>query len=225
MTAKFLTCIQIFGLGLSFGMSGPCFFSCAPILVVYLAAKQLKLRETLGNIFVFSAGRLLAYIILGFLTGLSASVLRYFSGAKAILFFKPLAALLIILMGILVLLGNRSNSGLCRLIQNKVSGLAGIFLLGFIIGVSPCAPLLALLFEIGLISGTVWQAAGYALCFGLGTLISGLIVIGGLAGIFSWLPLKLLNSRKANLAFRIICALILIFLGCNLYFSRNGYSG
>lgn len=213
-----MTCIQIFGLGLSFGLAGPCFFSCAPILVTYLAAKQLKLRESLGNIFIFSLGRLLAYITLGLLTGLSASALRHFTGEKTILIFKPLAALLIIFMGVLVFFGNGSNSRLCRLAQDKVSSLTSLLLLGFIIGVSPCAPLLALLFEISLISRTGWQAMFYAFCFGLGTLISGLIVIGSLAGIFSWLPFKFLRTKKSNLVFRVICALILVFLGLNLYF-------
>jgi len=218
MPVNLLSSLQIFGLGFSFGMAGPCFFSCAPILVAYLSAKQLKLGESLGNILVFSLGRLLAYVFLGFLTGLSASALRNLNSGKFILIFRPLAALLIVGMGFSVILDNRSYSGLCRLIKNKALGLSGLFVFGLIIGVSPCAPLLALLFEISLISRSPWQAMAYAFCFGLGTLISGLIVVGGLIGIISWLPLKLLCSKKANLIFRVICASIIVFMGLKLFF-------
>jgi sulfite exporter TauE/SafE len=218
MITKLFTCFQIFGLGLSFGMAGPCLFSCAPLLVAYLTARQLKLGESLGNILVFSFGRLLAYIFLGFLAGLSASALRHLNSGKFILMLRPLAALLIIGMGISVILNKDSPYGFCRLIKNKASGLTGLFVLGLIVGISPCAPLLALLFEIGLISHHPWQAMIYVLCFGLGTLISALLIIGGLTGIFSWLPLRLLSSKKANLVFRVICASIIVLMGLKLFF-------
>ncbi len=218
MTTKLITCFQIFGLGFSFVLAGPCFLSCTPILVTYLAAKQLKLKESLKNILVFSLGRLLAYILLGFFVGISAGALRNFTDSKAVVFLKPLTGLLIIFMGVIVLSEKNHDFGLCGLIRNKLSGFTNLFTFGFIIGVSPCVPLLALLFEISLISRNAWQAMVYALCFGMGTLIGGLIVIGSLAGIFSWLPLKLLHTKKANSVFKIICALILISLGLNIFF-------
>jgi len=97
-------------------------------------------------------------------------------------------------------------------------------MLGFIIGVFPCAPLLALLLEITLISKTALDGMFYALFFGLGTFISGFIVIGGLSGILTWLPTKILKSKRSNLIFRIICALLLIWLGLDLIFRFYPYS-
>ena len=97
-------------------------------------------------------------------------------------------------------------------------------MLGFIIGMFPCAPLLALLFEIALMSKTALAGMFYALFFGLGTLISGLIVIGSLAGIFSWLPAKIFKSKRSNFVFRIICALLLMLLGLGLIFGPYPYT-
>jgi sulfite exporter TauE/SafE len=83
---------------------------------------------------------------------------------------------------------------------------------------------LALLLEIALVSKTALDGMLYALFFGLGTVVSGFIVIGGLSGILTWLPLKVLKSKRSNLIFRIICALLLIWLGLNLIFQFYPYS-
>lgn len=218
MIIKLITCFQVFGLGFSFVLAGPCFLSCTPILVTYLAAKQLKLKDSLRNILIFSLGRLLAYLLLGFFTGISAGALKNFVNNKAFVFLPPLTGLLIISMGVIVLFEKKPDFGLCRFVRSKISGEASLFTFGFVIGISPCVPLIALLFEIGLISRNAWQAMLYAFCFGVGTLLGGMIVIGSLTGIFSWMPFRFLNSEKSNFIFKVICALILILFGLNIIF-------
>jgi sulfite exporter TauE/SafE len=108
--------------------------------------------------------------------------------------------------------------------RNKLSNFSSLFTLDFIIGIFPCAALLALLFEIVLISNTAFERMFYAFLFGLGTLVSGLIVIGGLSGIFTWLPAKILKSKRSNFVFRVICALLLIMLGLGLIFGPYPYT-
>jgi len=83
-------------------------------------------------------------------------------------------------------------------------------------GVFPCAPFLALLFEITIISKTPLQGMFYAFSFGLGTFISSFIVITGLSGVITWFPGKFLKTSFSVSVFRLICALLLILLGLNL---------
>ena len=205
--------LQIFGIGFSFGIAGPCFLVCVPILIPYFAGRQRIWRAALGDIFIFLLGRLSAYIILGFLAGLSASILRQFASSAFISFLKPLGGLIIILLGVFVLAGKEPASWACKFMSKKASNFSSLFVLGFTIGMFPCAPLLALLFEIALICRGPLEGMFYALFFGLGTLISGFIAIGSLAGLFSWIPAKIFKTEKSKLIFRIICGLFLILLG------------
>ena len=114
---------------------------------------------------------------------------------------------------------------MCTFMRKKAANYGGLFILGFIIGMFPCAPLLALLFEISLISNGALAGLFYALFFGLGTLISGLIVIGSVTGIFTRLPAKIFSSKRSNLIFRIICALLLMSMGLGLIFGPYPHSG
>jgi sulfite exporter TauE/SafE len=218
-----ITYLQIFGIGFSFGVAGPCLLICAPILITYIAGKQTTWRHVLSDIFMFFVGRLLAYLILGYLAGLSGSLLRQFSSSDLLGFFKPLGGLIIILLGISVLAGKESSFGICKFAGNKVTGFGSLFVLGFITGLFPCAPLLALLFDIALISKTAMAGMFYALFFGLGTLVSGLIVVGSLAGILAWLPSRIFKSKRSNFVFRTICALLLVLLGLGLVFGPYPY--
>ena len=215
-----VTYFQLFGIGFGFGLSGPCLLVCAPVLITYVAGKQTAWKQALSDIFVFLTGRFIAYLALGYLAGLSGLILRQFCNLSIIPFVKALGGVVIIFLGIYVWLGKEPLPWLhkCR------ADASSLFVLGFIMGIFPCAPLLALLLEITLISKTPLGGLFYALFFGLGTFISGLLVIGGLSGISTRLPAKILKSKKSNLTFRIICALLLMGLGLDLIFRLYPYS-
>ena len=83
-------------------------------------------------------------------------------------------------------------------------------------GLAPCAPLVTLLFQITLMSRNAFDGGLYALAFGLGTALSALIVVGSVAGIFTKFAVEFIASGRANLVFRIICALLLVFFGVML---------
>lgn len=197
---------------------------CTPVLTAYVAGRQVTWKQALSDISVFLAGRFLAYLILGYLAGLSGIILRRFCNLDLIPFVKALGGVLIILLGIYVWLGKEPFpwSGQCK--AGTIFSSSNLFMLGFIMGVFPCAPLLALLLEITLVSKTALAGVFYALSFALGTSISGFMVIGGLSGILTWLPAKFLKSKRSNLIFRIICALLLMGLGLNLIFRFYPYS-
>lgn len=213
-----VTYLQVFGIGFSFGIIGPCFLTCTPILVTYIAGRRKAISSAAADIFIFLAGRLSAYVILGGLAGLSGKMLKQFIGSNFALFLRPLGGAISILLGLSLLIRWKETTEACACgpAKNKAYDLSGLFVLGFIIGISPCAPLLALLSEITLISKSAFEGASYGFSFGLGTFVSSYIVTGVLAGVLVWLPPKILKSRWTDLIFRAACALLLTFFGLNL---------
>jgi len=213
-----LTYWQLFAIGITFGFAGPCLFTCAPALVVYITGKQLSWRQALSDIFIFLSGRLLAYLLLGYLAGLSGLLLRQFTGSKLLPVLKTSGGVLIIFLALQIWIGKGFLPDKCFCKTKGILNYGSLFLLGFIMGVFPCAPLLALLFEIALISKSGFTGLTHSLFFGLGTFVSGFIVIGVLSGALTLLPQKIFRSRISNLIFRAICALLLILLGLRLIF-------
>ncbi|TAM37870.1 hypothetical protein EPN54_04850 [bacterium] len=217
------TLLQLFGIGFSFGLAGPCLLVCTPVLISYITGKQLKFRQALVDISIFLSGRLLAYLLLGYLAGLSGLVLRQFANSGLVSLFKLAGGIIIILLGIYVWLGREPLSRLCKCKAGAIFNSGSLFILGFIVGVFPCAPLLALLLEITLISRSAMNGMLYAFFFGLGTFISGLIAVAALSGISTWLAPRFFKSKTAGLIFKLSCALLLILLGLNLIFKPYLY--
>jgi len=215
MVNSLITHLQIFGVGFSFGMAGPCFLLCAPILITYVAGSKREWADILKDILAFLSGRLVAYIALGSLAGLSGSILKHFTSSGISSYLKPLAGAVTIFFAILILL-NRGGSECCRTPRSKILNFGGVFSFGLLIGLSPCAPLLALLFDIVLMSKGALDGALYALSFGLGTFLSGLITIGIITGLLTRIPAVLIRSKGVNAVFKAVCALLLTALGLGL---------
>jgi sulfite exporter TauE/SafE len=217
MQDTLITFIQLFIIGLTFGMSGPCLLSCTPILLTYLVSAKEKISQSLIEVFLFSLGRLFAYLIQGYLAGLSGKLLRDILSRNLSFLLRPSAGLISIVLGFFILFSREKNSFLCRLaLKNKKVIFSSVFILGFIIGIAPCSPLLILLSQIALISENAFSGMRYALFFGLGTFLSGFIIIGGLAGIFKGILQRFLKSERGSLIFRIICASMLFLMGLNI---------
>lgn len=213
-----ITYFQLFGIGFSLGIAGPCLLTCAPLMVIYIAGRRISFLEGLRDISIFLCGRFLAYLALGYIAGYSGTYLRLVVDRVFLPWFRLLAGAVIILMGVYVGFGRNVLNRFCPARLSKVTGISSLFLLGVIIGVSPCPPLIGLLIELTLISKNGLDGLSYALFFGLGTLISGLLTLGVLAGFFNWFPAKIFHSTKTKLTFRILCALLLVLLGLNLIF-------
>lgn len=211
---RLITYLQIFGIGFSFGMIGPCFFTCAPILITYVAGTKKEWRAAFKDIIFFLTGRLLAYVALGFIAGLSGAALRSFTSSSISAFFQPLAGAIAIFFAALILLYREDKE--CPHERGKILNFGGVFIFGFLMGLSPCAPLLALLFNVALMSRGALDGAFYTLFFGLGTFISGILTIGIAAGLLSRIPASVIKTRTVNTAFKIICALLLFILGLTL---------
>lgn len=201
-------------------MIGPCFLTCAPVLITYIAGTKKTWPEVFKDIFTFLSGRLLAYAILGILAGLSGAVLRTFTSSAISSYFQPLAGAVTIFFALIILVSRNNSGRACAAERNRLYNFGGVFIFGFLIGISPCAPLLALLFDIALMSKNAADGMLYALSFGLGTFLAGLITVGIIAGILTRIPATLVKSGKADMVFRIICAILLTVLGIGLILKR-----
>lgn len=214
-----ITYLQLFGIGFSMGIAGPCLLTCAPLLVTYIAGRRISFLESIRDILIFLFGRFIAYIALGYIAGFAATYFRMVANKVFVPWLRLLAAVIIILMGLYVGIGQKLLNKICPASLSKITGISSLFLLGVIIGLSPCPPLVALLIELAIISKNGMDAVFYILFFGLGTFISGLLALGVLSGLFSWLPAKIFHSTRIKFVFRIVCALLLVSLGLNLVFA------
>lgn len=212
--------ISIFVLGLSFG-SGPCLVSCGPLLISYIAATK---RNALRAIFVyilFSLARISVYVIL--------SLLVFFLGRFAVenltavlsKYIFIVGGIFIGILGVFVAWGQRWESYFCRLIHKHilVQDKKSVFILGLIIGLLPCLPLITILSYIGLISKSWSDSLLYSLSFGLGTFVSPLILLVMLTGL---IPKLFLDKQEAySRYFNLVCGVIMIILGLGLI--RRGF--
>jgi sulfite exporter TauE/SafE len=158
-------------LGFTYGI-GPCTISCAPIVVPLLMAASKNKKEGIKFSFVFSFGRVISYIILGLVTG--------FLGKEIGLFLsKPVLGIFFIILGIAVFL---KFQGKC-IIKNrfKVTGYKMSLISGILYGLGPCPPLIALL-ALAAQSQSALQGALMGFLFGIGTVISPIIILGFFSG-------------------------------------------
>lgn len=207
--------VSLFLSGLFFG-SGPCIASCGPILISYIAGTKKNILKGLITYTLFSSARIFVYLIL--------SLLIFFLGRFTLdrllgnfsKYVVVLGGIFIILIGLLMALGKRLEFGLWQFLHKKFleRDKKSIMILGFAIGALPCAPLLAILSYVGLVSRNWLHTLLYSFSFGVGTFVSPLILLTLLAGFIpTWLKdRKILYSQ----IFSFICGLILIFLGTQL---------
>ncbi len=210
------TAFGIFLLGLFLG-SGPCLASCGPLLVSYVAGTGKSPRAGVLSYFLFSWTKILAYLILClaiFFSGRLAIEMAWVNFSKYIFI---LGGLFIIALGIFIALGSRLEFQPWWKLRAKFikNDRKSMLILGLITGLLPCAPLLAALSYIGLISASWPAALLYGLSFGIGTLFSPLMALTIFAGVIPGFFLRTNNLYRR--IFNLICGLIIILLGLRLF--------
>ena len=196
--------------------SGPCLGICAPVLVSYTAIHKKTFKDSFFSYLIFSSGKLLGYCILGILCTFGVKIIASPLGAKYLGLIDPFVGCFIILIGITTIFykGNKLNLG-CRWIHK--GNIRNVGILGFLIGLAPCLPLLGILNYIVLVSGSFFSTIGFCIVFGLGTIISPLFLMvmlsGRLAEVFS-------KNDKSKIIIRILCGGIIIFLGGKIILQR-----
>lgn len=209
--------ISLFLLGLAFG-SGPCLYSCGPVLISYIIARHKNIAASLLTYIVFSLSRVLAYVGLGiavFFLGRFAVESRLGDFSKYIFW---LGGGFIILLGITSIMGRDIQSGICRFLYAKGDN-KNTIILGLIIGLLPCVPLLVMFSYIGFVSRSWAHSLIYSLSFGLGTIVSPLIIAAVAAGLIPDFIIR--KKHSYGRVFSFICGLVMVFLG--LYLIKRGF--
>jgi len=196
-----LNLIEVFVLGLLYGF-GPCTVFCAPILTPIVLSSAKSAKEGLFDGVSFSLGRILSYCVLGVVAGfIGKSITPYIS--------PKIFGAFIIVTGLLILL--KKMPKFCRLFS-KSKGFQATFIAGLIVGFAPCYPLVAAL-ALAALSKSAFAGLLIGFFFGLGTLLSPMLIISLVAG--KWASFSK-EFQKVNI---IISGLFLIILGAIIFFS------
>lgn len=162
--------IKIISSGILLGLSSGlyCLGACAPILVPYLLSEDRgKVKGNLKVLAEYSFGRLIAYLIFGFIVGMI--------GQKA---QSPLEKLLIgiaiITSAALILIygfiKNFPMLDVCKLLGERISHRKIPWVFGFLTGINICPPfIMAITYTLEL--GGVWKAVVSFFAFFIGTTI------------------------------------------------------
>ncbi|MFH1259213.1 MAG: sulfite exporter TauE/SafE family protein [Elusimicrobiota bacterium] len=203
---------KFFFAGITLGW-GPCLAICLPVLFPYITAKGINWQTGLKLTLIFSFARLSAYSLLGLTAVAAFRTIDSLIGPNTVI-VKLAAGSFIVFTGLAYLLGKIPHAS-CRFLDKFLVEKSNwnMFILGFLIGLAPCPPLVAILTYIGCMSGNILDGGASGFSFGAGTLISPLIPIGTIAGLISH---KIKDKPKIFITTRIICGLIIIYFGIKL---------
>jgi len=196
--------VGAFSGGLLYGVA-VCTASCLPYIASYIAGVGAGFRKGFGLTLVFSSGRIAGYALIGTVVGLFSGLLRMLVSGAAFSPFQVYASLafgvVTLIIGVSVLAKSRRPCE-CQASDTKVmfargkKGLLGFdfgaFSLGLSRGLILCPPLIALLVY-SLPFSTPIGSLGLAVLFGLGTVLSPMLFLGGVTG---WLLNKAPLLRK-----------------------------
>ncbi|MBU1870407.1 MAG: sulfite exporter TauE/SafE family protein [Candidatus Omnitrophica bacterium] len=206
--------------GLTFGF-GPCLASCGPVILSYIAGTKKSAKDGLLVYLVFSAARVCVYLALGLLVFFFGRLFldEALAGFSKIILMG--GGIFIAAIGAVTLLGKGFGFRACGFLERNIleKDKKSIFLLGIIIGLLPCAPLLGILAYIMLVSKTWGESLFYAFTFGIGTLVSPLVLLSMFAG---FIPKYFVEKKQVlGRILSVVCGLILIILGIQLLMRRG----
>ncbi len=203
--------------------AGPCMLICAPILLPYIAGTRRTWQEGLRATLVFGLTRLLVYSFLGGIVGyVGYYIFKYiFYNRVWGRYLWAAGGIFIIFLGILIILGKWVRNPVCRFLQKQTleDSTKSMIFLGMVIGISPCLPLLAVLTEIMFLAKDFFQGVVYGCAFGIGTVISPLLLLGALTPFISSI---LFRSEWSFRIFNFICGILMILVGGYIIWQRAG---
>jgi len=204
-----------------------CTASCLPVVAGYIAGVGSGFKGSIKITMFFNSGRLLAYTLIGAITGLFSGLLHYFISDMVFSPFQIYSSLVFgvvtIIIGVMVMLNARKPSCACNgqvtknIASAKKGGRFGVdfgaFSLGLTRGLILCPALMLLLFPAIPFTSPI-ASVGIAVFFGLGTMLSPLLLLAGVTG---WLLTKApLFQKWISIAGGIILILMGIFSILNL---------
>ncbi len=192
---------------------GPCLAYSAPLLLPYIGATKRHWKGGLKVALLFSVGRLFALALLGSIATVAFGRINQFFPPHRSGWLHGITALFIITMGLLIILGKGLDMNFGKRVLNHET--KSICFFGFLIGIAPCIPYVAILTYIACVAENAFlKGMWYATVFAAGTSVAP-IVLGSLTGI---IPAKLINSSKLLKIFQILCGIVLVGFGVQLLY-------
>lgn len=168
--------VSLFFLGLMYGAT-ICSISCLPYLGPYLLTTGNGFKDGITSSLTFISGKLFTYVILGG----SAAYLGYVLIPENNLTVRFIQGTTLIAAGFALPFINRGGCHKKGQIMGKG---ASLFALGVSTSLIPCLPLLSM-FLLAAKSGSVITGFTYGFMYGLGLVISPILIAGGVLALIS----------------------------------------
>lgn len=207
--------VELFILGLSLG-AGPCMAVCAPILLPFIASTKMGWYAGLKSTIVFSLSRAFAYSLLAVIAVLGYGFVDDSIAPQNKSYLSMFTGSFVVLCGILFIFMKKDiHLPLFKKLTDLLLRKSGhsMAVLGLLIGLSPCLPLIGALALIAGKADSPLHGALLGLSFGMGTFLSPLLVLGLLAGSISK---RVSRNQKIFATFRMICGILLVAFGLYL---------
>ena len=162
---------SLFLLGLLYGTT-TCTITCLPYLSPYLLTTGKGFKEGITSSLTFSFGKLFTYIILGGIAAFLGHTLIPADDAKA----KLIQGTIIIITALALPF---ISSGGCQKKSQIIGKASSLFALGISTSLIPCPPLMTILL-VAANGGSVTMGLLYGTMYGLGIVISPIIIMGGI---------------------------------------------
>jgi cytochrome c-type biogenesis protein len=175
--------------GLLYGLVA-CTATCLPYIASYIAGTGAGFRKSILTTLTFNSGRIIAYTLIGALTGVFSGLLHFYEDSTVSAFqaYSTLAfSVVTIIIGASLLYRNKkpicTGSQMPMTPKKRLTGRfdTGAFTLGLSRGLILCPPLLALLLYSVPFASPV-DTVAFAVLFGVGTAISPMLLLGGVTG-------------------------------------------
>ncbi len=195
----------LFTLGLVYGAT-VCSMTCLSYLGPYLLGTGTGFRDGVLSSLAFGLGKICCYVFLGGLAGYLGHKLTY-SPAQT-------WAMGLVLIGVALSMPFVAKTG-CRDKCHQSSKRASLLTLGAATSLVPCPPVLAIL-TLAAGQGSMVTGMGFGLFYGLGIIISPLLLVGGGLSLVSK---KLRQEVKSFMPYiQGLAMTIMILMGANIIY-------
>ena len=200
----------VFLIGMIYGLT-TCTFSCLPVVGTYIVSTRSSFSGGVKATLIFSIAKVAGYTAMGVLCGLLGNIAKAYLSSPVVL---AVCGSVMLLIGVFLLFSKQTRScstGKCSSIEkNCRQNSMQLSLLGLVMSFIPCLPYTAIMAGAAA-SGSAFQGGTTAFLFGLGTVLSPLLLFGGALG---WLAGKVGEQVPAHThIIRKIGVVMIIFMG------------
>jgi sulfite exporter TauE/SafE len=174
-----MTLFSLFVVGLSYG-STACMFVCMPFLTPLLVTNAESVKHSMRVILPFSLGRIFTYSVIAVLALGGAGFVKAVLDDNAL--FQGVLGAVTLAMGLFMLYRvfyNRAKacSSNPTVSKRQTGSLLGLFGIGALVSINPCAPVLTLI-ALSASSDSFANAVGMGVAFGLGAVLVPFLFYG-----------------------------------------------